>query len=81
MTEINIPARPLDYEPSDAIRAKWPVTDVHEASQAALELALEGIRLGDYDREVIDWLAVRAPAPKVAAICSWIARARQVGDG
>jgi hypothetical protein len=81
VAEINIPTGPLDREPYQAITPgpgkSWNDSDVDmaDANHHALDLALNGVELGAFDRTVLRWLAHYEPHT-VATVCSLILRAR-----
>jgi hypothetical protein len=52
--------------------------DQRTMNLADLAAECSGIRLGAYDRRIIEWLAMWEPAT-VAVICGLISRARQAG--
>lgn len=68
-----IPTGPIHTEPLKAIP-----TVSNEANRAELLRALEGVELGDFDRRIVDWLAIYEGST-VATICSWLLRAREAG--
>ena len=74
MTEINIPAGPIDDEPTGAI-VRTNAEDWEDATRAALYETLHGLELGAFDRETIYALTYWDPV-LVATVCSWIVRAR-----
>lgn len=47
--------------------------------EAALLEALDGLELGEHDRRIVRWLSGWEPST-VAAVVSWIYRARQAGE-
>lgn len=49
------------------------------AQKAALEDALRGIELGEYDQRMVEWLAGWETST-VAVVVSWIERAKQVNQ-
>lgn len=77
MAEINIPDGPIETEPIHAI-VMHPGERSPRVNAVALHAALNGVVLGVWDREILDWLAGWEPST-VATVCSWLHRAREAG--
>ena len=77
MAEINIPAGPIDSEPVNAI-VPAPGESSRAAATDALLAALDGVKLGRYDRDILAWLSGWEPST-VAVVCSWLHRVREAG--
>jgi hypothetical protein len=54
-------------------------TRIRRDRQDALLEALDGVVLGEYDHRIVEWLSTWEPGT-VAAVVSWIYRARQAGE-
>jgi hypothetical protein len=71
---------PIESRPKSLFPPYDRYTDVNEAAQkAALEDALRGIELGEFDERILRWLA-GWDTSTVATVISWIARAKQVNQ-
>jgi hypothetical protein len=75
----DIPRGPINFEPIRAILAD-PGESTRPAKTAALEAALDGVDLGEWDRTILAWLAEWEPST-VAVVCSWLYRVREVDRG
>ncbi|MBN6054546.1 hypothetical protein JYK22_21570, partial [Nonomuraea sp. RK-328] len=75
MPEITIPTGPIHSEPIHAI-VMHPGERSPRANALALQTALDGIQLGAWDREILDWLAGWEPST-VATVCSWLHRVKE----
>lgn len=74
MAEINIPTGPITTEPWDAIRTE-PGESLTAACRTTLIRELGGMEFGDWDDELLGWLAGQDPSV-VATVCSWLRRVR-----
>ncbi|WP_326646581.1 hypothetical protein OG884_18305 [Streptosporangium sp. NBC_01755] len=74
MPEIRIPEGPIETEPWDAIRTA-PGESLTAACRTALLREMGGMEVGDWDDELLGWLANQDPSV-VATICSWLRRVR-----
>ncbi|MFI7113988.1 hypothetical protein ACIBK9_47260 [Nonomuraea sp. NPDC050227] len=79
MADFNIPRGPIDSEPLRAILAD-PSESTRLAKTAALQTALDGVELGEWDRTILVWLAGWEPST-VAVVCSWLHRVREAPRG
>jgi hypothetical protein len=71
---------PIESRPKSLFPPYDRYTDVDEgAHQAALEDALRGLKLGEYDRAMVEWLAGWETST-VATVISWIERAKKVNQ-
>jgi hypothetical protein len=67
-----VPTGPLESDPGGFVR--------REERSAMLAGVLDGVGLGAWDRRVVGWLA-GLDTSTALTIASWIARAREAGQG
>lgn len=77
MAEIDIPRGPIGDYPNGAIRYDRFQERAVDACQQALRQALDGVELGSYDVDILNWLATWETGT-VAVVCSWLYRVREV---
>lgn len=80
MSDFAIPREPITEYPSGAIVYDFRKERGEDACRQALRDALDGVELGSYDVDILNWLAGWEPAT-VAVVCSWLYRKEAASRG